>query len=125
MAFEKLYLAGTLYAEHEDLKDAEQTVTVPKILTSAYEERTGSHTAGAGSEITVKDLVKYSNLTPGNYTVRGMIMSRKTGKAIQSGGKKVTAEASFSANCVLSIKNPQNRKENSPLSEWEFPTFRK
>ena len=98
VAFEKLYLAGTLYAEHEDLKDAEQTVTVPKILTSAYEERTGSHTAGAGSEITVKDLVKYSNLTPGNYTVRGMIMSRKTGKAIQSGGKKVTAEASFSAN---------------------------
>lgn len=97
VAFEKLYLAGTLYAEHEDLKDAEQTVTVPKILTSAYEERTGSHTAGAGSEITVKDLVKYSNLTPGNYTVRGMIMSRKTGKAIQSGGKKVTAEASFSA----------------------------
>ena len=28
-------------------------------------------------------------------------------------------------NCVLSIKNPQNRKENSPLSEWEFPIFRK
>ena len=28
-------------------------------------------------------------------------------------------------NCVLSIKNPQNRKENSPLSEREFPIFRK
>ena len=27
--------------------------------------------------------------------------------------------------CVLSIKIPQNRKVNSPLSEWEFPIFRK
>ncbi|MDO5702247.1 MAG: VaFE repeat-containing surface-anchored protein [Lachnospiraceae bacterium] len=97
VAFEKLYLAGTLYAEHEDLKDAEQTVTVPKILTSAYEAKTGSHTAGDGSEVTVKDLVKYSNLTPGNYTVKGTLMSNKTGKVIQSGGKNVTAEASFTA----------------------------
>lgn len=27
--------------------------------------------------------------------------------------------------CVLSIRNPQNRKENSPLSDWDFPIIRK
>lgn len=27
--------------------------------------------------------------------------------------------------CVLSIRIPQNRKENSPLSDWEFPIIRK
>ena len=25
--------------------------------------------------------------------------------------------------CVLSIENPQNRKENSPVSDWEFRIF--
>ena len=95
VAFEKLYLAGTLYAEHEDLKDAEQTVTVPKIRTSAYETKTGSHTAGANGEVTVKDLVKYTNLVPGTYTVKGTLMSKKTGKAIKSGGKTVTVEKAF------------------------------
>ena len=28
-------------------------------------------------------------------------------------------------NCVLSIENPQNRKENSPLSDREIPIIRK
>ena len=27
--------------------------------------------------------------------------------------------------CVLSIENPQNRKENSPLSDREIPIIRK
>ena len=27
--------------------------------------------------------------------------------------------------CVLSIRNPQNRKENSPVSYWEFLSFGK
>ena len=33
---------------------------------------------------------------------------------------RITAEE-----CVLSIRIPQNRKENSPLSDWEFPIIRK
>ena len=33
--------------------------------------------------------------------------------------------SSFGADCVLSIENPQNRKENSPLSDREIPIIRK
>ena len=34
-------------------------------------------------------------------------------------------ELTLSKKCVLSIRIPQNRKENSPLSDWEFPIIRK
>ena len=110
VAFEKLYLAGTLFAEHEDLKDENQTVIVPGIITSAYEAKTGSHMAGASKEVTVKDLVKYSNLVPGTYTVKGTLMSRKSGKAVKSGEKKVTAEQTFTA----------KKKEGSVLLGFTF-----
>ena len=97
VAFERLYLAGSLFAEHEDINDVDQTITVPKVITSAYEAKTGTHTAGAGKEVTVKDLVKYSNLVPGTYSVKGTLMNRKTGKPVRSGGKKLTAEKTFTA----------------------------
>ena len=35
------------------------------------------------------------------------------------------ADILYNTVCVLSIENPQNRKENSPLSDREIPIIRK
>lgn len=39
--------------------------------------------------------------------------------------KVVRKELFANLRCVLSIRNPQNRKENSPVSYWEFLSFGK
>ncbi|MDY3753259.1 MAG: VaFE repeat-containing surface-anchored protein [Collinsella sp.] len=50
----------------------------------------------ADSEVTIVDEVAYKSLTPGEeHTVTGALMDKETGKPVQSGGKDVTATASF------------------------------
>lgn len=39
--------------------------------------------------------------------------------------RKQAAGINEDLKCVLSIENPQNRKENSPLSDREIPIIRK
>lgn len=38
---------------------------------------------------------------------------------------KKNRDKAIQEGCVLSIENPQNRKENSPLSDREIPIIRK
>lgn len=56
----------------------------------------GDHEAVADAEVTIVDEVAYKGLTPGEeYAVTGALMDKETGKPVQSGGKDVTATASF------------------------------
>ena len=46
--------------------------------------------------MTVKDIVSYENLIPGQeYIVKGVLMDKDTGKKLKVGGKEVTSEATF------------------------------
>lgn len=69
------------------------------------------------TDIRPKDIVKWQN-----ELLR--YRNPRTGKPYSKTYLR-SVHSQMSAICVLSIKNPQNRKENSPLSEWEFPIFRK
>ncbi len=98
VVFEDLFEGENKVASHADIEDEGQTVTFsePKIGTTATAN--GEHTAEPVGDITIVDTVKYSGLIPGKeYTVKGVLMDKATGKPLMVADKEITAEATFRA----------------------------
>ncbi len=96
VVFESLYKDGKELAVHADIEDEGQAVTVkvPEIKTTA--KANGKKEVTAKGEITIDDIVKYTNLTPGKeYKIVGTLMDKSTGKAFEIDGKPVTSEVIF------------------------------
>lgn len=88
VVFEKLYLDEKLAAAHENLQDQAQTIWLPELKTSAAYTESG----------VITDTVSYMNLIPGKeYTVKGILMDKATGKPLISDGEKIIAEKVFTA----------------------------
>ena len=99
VAFEKVTHDNIEWATHADIEDQNQDVKIPKVKTTASDPVDGNNEVGATNNVTVKDTVKLSNLTPGReYTVNGTIhvADGKTGedKGIIEG---VNVEKTFTA----------------------------
>ena len=98
VVFEELYFEDELIAEHKDIDDKGQTVEVVpvEIRTMAKNKADGSKEIIAKGEITIVDMVSYTNLIPGReYTVSGILMDKSTQKPFLVGGKEITTEAIF------------------------------
>ena len=96
VVFENLYSDGALLSSHSDLKDAEQTVYIPEIHTTAKDQATKINHTEANKTATIVDTVSYTNLLPGReYTVSGTLMDKETGKAVLADGKEITASTTF------------------------------
>lgn len=98
VVFETLYKDGEELAVHADIEDEEQTVkvTVPEIGTKATVN--GEKSVTIKGDITIEDTVSYKNLTVGKeYTVKGILMDKATGKPFLVNGKEVTFEVTFTA----------------------------
>ena len=98
VVFETLYKDGKELAVHADIEDENQTVkvTVPEIGTKATVN--GEKSATAKGDISIEDTVSYKNLTVGKeYTVKGILMDKATGKPFLVNGKEVTSEVTFTA----------------------------
>ncbi len=96
VVFENLYSDGALLAQHEDLKDDDQMVSIPKIHTTAKDKITGINHTESAKTATIIDTVFYSNLLPNrSYVVSGKLMNKATGEPIVIGGKEVTASTTF------------------------------
>lgn len=94
------YADGVVIAQHKDLKDAGQTVTVAGITTTAAIQTTAGQNDRYTSQ-TVRDTVKYYGLTKGtSYTLQGTLMDKATGNAYQENGKDVTASKTFKASAT-------------------------
>ena len=96
VVFETLYREGVEIAAHADLGDENQTVAVkiPKICTNASID--GKKDGVASGNVTLTDIVTYENLTPGKeYTVKGILMDKATGKPFLVNGEEVHAETVF------------------------------
>ena len=79
---------------HEDIKDAGQTVEVkPKgevsLGTTATDAADGDHYLEAGEKATIKDTVRYCVEPNKQYTIKGVLMDKSTGKELLINGKKV------------------------------------
>lgn len=108
VVFESLYWVNNadnnthiLRATHNDIEDINQTVTYPKIQTSAKDASTNLHEGNASEveTVTVNDTVKYQALIPGNtYKLIGTLYDKETKKAIvDAQGNPYTGEKTFTA----------------------------
>ena len=98
VVFETLYKDGKELVVHADIEDEDQTVkvTVPEIGTK--ETVNGEKSATAKGDITIEDTVSYKNLTVGKeYTVKGILMDKATGKPFLVNGKEAISEVTFTA----------------------------
>ena len=88
-----------IVAEHRDLEDKDQTVHVekPEIGTKAT-WNDGTKKTSILDKMVIKDIISYKNLVVDKeYTVKGKLMDRLTGKPLLIDGKEVTAEKTFTA----------------------------
>lgn len=91
VVFENLYYGDKLLAVHADIKDEAQTITFPYLKTTATDVDSNTKNALADEQITIKDVVEYKNLIPGQeYTLKGVIMDKETGKPLQAKSSVVT-----------------------------------
>ena len=96
VVFESLYSENKELAVHAEIDDESQTVTVklPKIGTKASIE--GKKKFTANGDITIDDVVSYKHLTAGKeYTIKGVLMDKSTGKQFLVDGKEVSSEVTF------------------------------
>ena len=108
VAFETLSTNGIEIANHKDINDIDQTVTVktPVIGTTAVDAADGDKTVTGEENVSVRDTVHYNNVTPGKtYKVTGTLYEKvtdKDGKVTKKAfkdknGNPVTAETNFTA----------------------------
>lgn len=106
VAFETLSTNGIEIANHKDINDIDQTVTVktPVIGTTAVDAADGDKTVTGEENVSVRDTVHYNNVTPGKtYKVSGTLYEKvidKDGKVskkqlLDADGNPVTAETEF------------------------------
>ena len=99
VAFETLSYNGKELASHNDLADANQTVTItkPKLSTKAVDGADGNKNLIGEDDASIVDTVHYVSVTPGKtYTVTGTLMDKATGKAVtDADGNEVTAKRDF------------------------------
>ena len=68
----------------------------PKIGTTATDADDGDHEAAADGEVTINDVVTYTNLTPGKeHKLAGKLMDKETGEAVVIDGKELVSEVAF------------------------------
>ena len=97
VVYESLEYKGVEITVHSDLEDEEQTVRFPKIRTTLTENDSNIHEALPGTKVTLKDNVKYWNLTPGEtYIIKGVLKDKDTGETLKDKhGKEITSEVEF------------------------------
>lgn len=128
VVFEKLFYEEKEIAVHEDLDDKNQTVKFqnPEIKTTALDKTTGTNEGIAQKEVTIVDKVEYNNLIPGKeYTVKGILMDKETGKPLLIDGKKVTAEKTFTAKSEAGSIELEFTFDGSTLGEKGIVVFEK
>lgn len=128
VVFEKLFYEEKEIAVHEDLDDKNQTVKFqnPEIKTTASDKTTGTNEGIAQKEVTIVDKVEYNNLIPGKeYTVKGILMDKETGKPLLIDCKKVTTEKTFTAKSEAGSIELEFTFDGSTLGEKEIVVFEK
>ena len=95
VVFESLYYQDEEVYSHEDIDDESQTVNVVKITTIATNNETGEKVLPRSKDAKVRDLVQYC-LKPGiEYTIKGVVMDKKTGNGLLVDSEPVEQSITF------------------------------
>ena len=108
--------ALSLIAQHNDINDLGQQLTVSKLETELLGEDTKDHITYPDEEVVLIDTCQYSNLIGGkNYSISGKLMNQATGEPLlDENGKEITGKTDFiadeSGNGVVEVKFTFNAK---------------
>ena len=94
VVFERLFEGDVEISSHTDLKDQKQQLRImnPQLHTTAIDVTSGTHEGIAKKDVTIRDNVKYENIIPGDYILKGIVMDQKTGEPMLIDGKQITSE---------------------------------
>lgn len=124
--FETLEYEETPIASHEDLEETKQSIYFPAIKTSAKDKADGDKELVIEDKATITDQVEYQNLIPGSeYRIEGMIMDKKTGKALLIDGEPVTTKRVFKAEKKSGSIEVDFTFQSKGLEEKELVVFEK
>ena len=128
IVFEFLVHDGRLVAVHADADDAGQAFEIvpSEIRTTAYDKTDKDQVVLPSKDCTVVDSVAYTNLIPGKeYTVRGRLMDKSTGKPLMVADKEVSAERAFTPNTADGTVELEFTFDSSALDGKEIVAFEK
>lgn len=100
VVLERLYHGDALVAEHADVLDAGQTVTVaaPALDTVACDAADGDKEIPTSTEAVILDEVTYIGVVKGRtYTLTAAVVDAETGEEVLADGQPVTAQTTFTA----------------------------
>ena len=101
VVYELMFANDVIQASHADITDKGQTVEVvpSSIGTTATDKTDGDHYLLPSIDAVVVDTVDYENLVPGKeYTLKGWLMDKATGKQLVIDDKPVASEIKFTPN---------------------------
>ena len=98
VVFEDILYNGVEVGTHADVNDEDQSVHYPALSTQAKDKTSGRQEGIRKEKTALTDTVTYKNLIPGQeYTVKGILMDKRTGEPVLDKEKQVTAEKTFTA----------------------------
>ena len=128
VVFEKLYYKNVEMSKHEDIEDKDQTIKIPKIeiKTSVIDKDAKTNLNDPNKKSTFIDTVSYSGLVPNyEYTVKGVLMNKETGKKLLINNKEVVAETKFTPKKETGTVDVVFTVDTSNLSGKEVVVFEK
>lgn len=124
VAFETLTYKKIQIAVHADIEDKDQTVYITKVRTTAIADDTKDHVTEAKKEVTIVDTVSYEGLeVDREYTVKGVLINKATGKVITVNGKEVTAESTFTVKAQKGTVDVTFKFDGSALEDTMIVVF--
>lgn len=124
VAFETLTYKKIQIAVHAEITDKDQTVYIPKVYTTAIADDTKDHVTEAKKDVTIVDTVSYEGLeVDREYTVKGVLMNKATGKVITVNGKEVTAESTFTVKAQKGTVDVTFKFDGSALEDTMIVVF--
>ena len=126
VAFEKMFLNEKEIFAHEKIDDEGQTVTFPKIGTTAKDKADGDKTLANTGSVTVVDTVEYHNLVPDKtYTLVATLMDKASKSPVKVGDNVVAKGFEFTPKESDGTQDVELTFDVSNVSSGDLVVFEK
>ena len=125
VVFEDVYHNNVLVGTHHNIHSRPQTICWPKVLTTASDSQTGTHTGVIGEQVSIKDEVLLTNLIPGEtYRVQGTLKDSE-GNDFLVEGLPLVEEQEFTAESEETTLTMEFTFNSSELNGKSLVVFEK
>ena len=123
VVFEELYYNNVLIAEHKDLNDVAQTVTIVSLGTTAVDNADNNKYLANDANAKIKDTINYCLKAGTEFTIKGVLMDKTTGEALMINGSKVEKSVKVTPTTNCGTVNMIFELDASALSGHEIVVY--